>query len=120
MDKIIIKEAQFMCNVGVSQEERAKKQNIVVDAELFFNFKKASSTDDIKHTVNYSEIHSLIKKIVEKKEYKLIEALAENIAEGILNNYQAKKIIVKVKKPMALAKKNVKYAAVEITRAKHG
>ena len=105
-----------MCNIGVSQEERAKKQNIVVDAELFLNIRNASATDDIKQAVNYSEIHSLIKKIAEKKEYKLIEALAENIAEEILKNYQVKKVIIHVKKPMALAKKNVKYAAVEITR----
>ena len=109
-----------MCSIGVSQEERARKQNIFVDAELFLNFMKASYTDDIKHTVDYLEIHSLIKKIAEKKKYKLIEALAGNIAEGILKNYQVKKVIVKVKKPKALSKKNVKYAAVEITRSKHG
>ena len=120
MDKIIIKEAQFRCNIGVSKEERAKKQNIVVDAELFFGIKKSSSTDDIKHTINYSQIHSLIKNIAEKKEYKLIETLAENIAKGILNNYTIKKVIIRVKKSKALAKKNVRYAAVEITRIKHG
>ena len=120
MDKLIIKEAQFMCNIGVSKEERAKKQDIVVDAELFFNFKKASSTDSIKNTIDYSEIHFLMKNIAEKKEYRLIEALAENIANGILKNSQAEKVLVRVKKPMALAKKNVKYAAAEITRTKHG
>ena len=120
MDEIIIKEAQFMCNIGISEEERARKQNIFVDAELFLNIRKASATDDINHTVNYSEIHSLIKKIAEKKEYSLIEALAGDIADGILKNYQVKKVIVNVKKPMALAEKNVKYAAVEITRSRHG
>lgn len=120
MDKIIIKGAQFRCNIGVSKEERAKKQNIVVDAELLLGIKKAASTDDIKHTINYSEIHSLIKDIAEKKEYRLIETLAENIAKGILKNSPAKKVFIRVKKPMALAKKNVRYAAVEITRIKHG
>ena len=116
MDKIIIKGAQFMCNIGASKGERAKKQNIVVDAELFLNLSKASSTNDIRHTINYLEIHSLMKDIAEKKEYKLIETLAENIAIGILKNSSIKKVVVRIKKPMALAKKNVKYAAVEITR----
>ena len=108
-----------MCNIGVSQEERAKKQKILVDAELFLNLKKVSSTDNIKNTINYSEIHSLMKDIAEKKEHKLIEALAENIANGILKNFPAKKVLVTVMKPKALAKKNVEYAAVEIAR-KHG
>lgn len=120
MDKIIIKEAQFMCNVGVSKEERAEKQCIIVDAELFFNFKKVPSTDDIKNTIDYSQMHELIKNTAEKNEYKLIETLADNIAKEILKNLPAKKVIIMVKKPMALAKKNVRYAAVEITRIKHG
>ena len=119
MDKVIIKEAQFMCNIGVSKEERAKKQNIVVDVELFLNLEKASSTDDIKHTINYSEIHSLMKDIAEEKEYKLIEALAENIAKEILNKFSVKKVRVRIKKPEALANRNVKYVAVEILRKKN-
>lgn len=120
MDKIIIKKARFKCNIGISREERAKKQNIIIDVELFLNLRKASSTDDIKNSVDYSKIHSLIKSIAEKKEHKLIEALAENIANAVLKNFPAKKAVVKVVKPMALAKKNVKYAAVEIARSRHG
>lgn len=120
MDRIIIKEARFMCNVGVSEKEREKKQLVVIDAELFLYLKKASSSDDIKNTVNYSELHSVMKNVAENKRYKLIEAMAENIAKEILNNFSVKKIIVRVMKPSALSKKNVKYAAVEITRARHG
>lgn len=116
MDKIIIKEAKFMCNIGVSKEERAKKQSIFVDAELFFNLKKASYTDDIKNTIDYSEIYESIRNISEKREYRLIEALSEDIAKEILSNYPTKKIIIRVKKPL----RNFEYAAVEITRKKNG
>lgn len=112
MDKLIIKGARFMCNIGVSREERMKKQCIIVDAELFFNFKKASSTDNIKHTINYSEVYASVKNIAAKKEYKLIETLAEKIAEGVLSNYPVKKIILRVKKPLKYAE----YAVAEITR----
>lgn len=114
MDKIIIKNAKFRCNIGVSAKERSKKQEIIIDTELFFNFKNMN--DDIKNTINYSEVHSSIKKIVEKKEYKLIETLAEEIAKEILSNFKINKIVVKIKKPEALRKKNAGYAAVEITR----
>ena len=119
MDKIIIKNAKFKCNIGVTEKERGKKQEILIDAELFFNIKK-NLKDDIKNTVNYSEVHKTIKNIAEKKECKLIETLAGNIAKKILSDYQIKKIIVKAKKPKALHKKNVGYAAVELTRKKNG
>lgn len=119
MDKIIIKNAKFKCNIGVTEKEREKKQEIIIDAELFFNLKKDLG-DDIKNTIDYSEVHKSIKNIAEKKEYNLIETLADNIAKEILSNYQIKKIILRAKKPEALSKKNAEYAAVEIIRKKNG
>jgi dihydroneopterin aldolase len=120
MDKIIIKNAKFKCNIGITDKERRKKQEILIDVELFFNIKNTSSTNDIKNTIDYSKLHEAIRNIVEKKGYNLIETLAESIAKETLSDYLIKKIIVRVKKPEALRKKNVEYAAVEITRKKNG
>lgn len=115
MDKIIIKDAALFCNIGVSSKERSKKQKIFVDAELFLDTKKAANSDDIRYTINYSDVFSLMKSIAEKKEYNLVEALANKIAESILDKFNAKKIIVKVKKKIP----NMRYAAVEMTREKN-
>ena len=112
MYKIIISEAQFLCNIGISKKEREKKQEIIVDVELFLMTKKK--------IVNYSEVYDLLKDVVEKKEYKLIETMAENVAKEILNSFFIDKIIVRVKKPKALSNRNVKYVAVEIIRDKNG
>ena len=116
MDKITIKNAKFECNIGVTEKERRNKQKILIDAELFLNLKKASKTDSITNTINYSEIFKSIEKIASKKEFKLIEALAEGIAQEILSSYPIKKITVRVKKSLSYAE----YAAVEITRKKNG
>lgn len=123
MDKIIIKEAHFMCNLGVPNEERKKKQEIIVDVELFLNAEKMAlpffPSDDIKSTIDYSKAYNLIKQTVEGKEYRLIEAIAENLANKILDKFPVKQALVRVKKPKALAGRNVKYAAVEIIRDKN-
>ena len=37
MDKLIINHAKFRCNVGVTDKERGRRQNIFVDVELFFD-----------------------------------------------------------------------------------
>jgi len=118
MDKIIIKNACFLCNVGAAQEERRKKQEIFIDIELFLDIKKASQTDDINKAINYSTIHSSIKNLIENKEYKLIETIAEDIAKNILKNFDISKVLVKIKKPQALANRKVSYVGVEIVRTK--
>jgi len=127
MNKIIIKGAKFLCNVGVPEKERRKKQKIIIDIELFLTKKiafpsissnKFFSLDDIKNTVNYLEVYNTLKKRVENKEYRLIEAMAEDIAQEVLSKFSVQKILVRVKKPKAFGDMNVKYTAVEIIRKK--
>ena len=117
MDSIIIRDARFLCNVGVSAEERKKKQKILIDMELFLNLKKAAENDELKHTVNYSGVCSIVAKLIEKKEYKLIEAIAWDIAGVVLKEFNIKKAIVEVKKPGALHGM-ARYAAARIERFK--
>lgn len=119
MDKIIINSAHFLCNIGVTEEERKNKQEIIIDLKLFFDSLNAIQSDNIKNTINYSEIYELIKKIAEEKQYNLIEAMAENVAEEIFSNFNVNKVVVRIKKPNALADRNVKYVAVEISRSKN-
>jgi len=118
MDKLKIKEARFMCNIGISENERNTKQEIIADIELFLDFKEVAKTDDVADTINYSDVSKFLKDFISKKECKLIETLAEDIAVAVLKNFPAEKISVIIKKPNALA--NAKYASVEITRSKNG
>ena len=116
MDRIIIKDAALFCNIGVSAKERSRKQKIFADAELFLDTVKAAKKDDLKFTINYSDVLNLMKRIAGKKEYNLIETLANDIAERILDEFKVGKVTVKVKKMLP----NMKYAAVELTREKNG
>ena len=120
MDKITIKDASFLCNIGTTPQERIKKQEILIDIEMFSDFRKTIKKDNIDYALNYSKVHDSLKNVVEKNKYSLIETMAENIAKQILNKFSIKKILVRVKKPAALSTKNVKYVAVEIAREKNG
>lgn len=112
MDKIIIKDAEIFCKIGVTSKERGKKQKLLVTAELYFDTKRPASTDDIKNTINYSEVLNLIKVISGKKGYKLIETLANVIADVVMRKFKPEQIIVNIKKKVA----GMKHAAVEISR----
>jgi len=116
MDRITIKEAKFLCNLGCTEEERKTKQEIIIDLELFTDTKKSAGSKKLEDTIDYVEIHSVMKEVIERDEYILIETLAELIAGQILENFNIKQVLVRLKKPQALKDRNVKYAAVEIVR----
>ncbi len=116
MDRILIKDAPFLCSIGIKEEEREKKQEILIDVELFTHIRGSALTDRIEDTIDYAEVYQLISEEVEKGHFNLIETMAEKIAQLVLNNFDIERVSVKVKKPSALAHKGVRYAGVEIIR----
>jgi len=109
MDNIIIKNAICQCNVGITEQEQQTKQEIIVDLTIQKDLQPAATSDNIKDTLDYYALHQEVKNKIENKPYKLLETIAEEIAEMIPAS-----VTVTVKKPAAL--QNTKYAAVTITR----
>ncbi|HIJ11082.1 TPA: dihydroneopterin aldolase [Candidatus Woesearchaeota archaeon] len=116
MDKIILQECSFQAHIGVSDDERNTKQEILIDIELHTDITKAAESDNIDDTINYSAVHSLIKEKIDEKPYKLLETLAEELVTTLFTQFSVEKVTIRVMK--SLPKKNIKYAAVEIERAK--
>ena len=119
MDKIIIRNARFNCIIGILDHEKVKPQEIIIDLELFIEPVNSRLNDYIKNTIDYAEVHELIESEVNDSNFGLIETLAETIAAKVLGKFKISKILVRIKKPAALAHKNVEYAAVEIIRTKN-
>jgi dihydroneopterin aldolase len=118
MDKIVIKDAPFWCSTGIREEEREKKQEIIVDLELHTSVIRAAETDNIDDTIDYTEVYHHVRKEIEKKHYNLIETLAECVAQRIISNFNVSRVSVRIKKPAALSREKVAYTAVEVTREK--
>ena len=116
MDRIIVKNAPFLCSIGIKEEEREKKQEILVDIELFTDIRRGAGTDSIGDTIDYSAVYELIGEEVGKNHYNLIETLAERIAQRVLDNFKIEGVSITIKKPSALAHRGVRYAGVAITR----
>ena len=70
--------------------------------------------------MNYGTISHLIKEKMEEKNYRLIEAVAEQLAEEILLfDEKIRKVMVEVKKPWAPVGLPLKTVSVRITRSWH-
>ena len=119
MDKILMNNLGFYGYLGVLKEEATLGQKFFIDMELYLDTREAGQTDDMNKSVSYADVYELVKEIVENKRFNLLEALAENIAEEVLNKFDLLKgIMVRVKKPEAPVPGIYDYFGVEIKRAK--
>jgi D-erythro-7,8-dihydroneopterin triphosphate epimerase len=102
MDKIIIKDLLARCIIGVNDDERREKQDVVITIAISADLKKACVTDDFNDTVDYRAIKKTVLSIVESSRYYLVEALAERIAQACLEFNGVSGALVQVEKPSAL------------------
>lgn len=120
MDKILMKNLSFYGFHGVLPEENKLGQKFIVDASLYLDLKEAGASDEVSDTVSYAMVYEVIQYHLEIKQYKLLEALAENIAMEILKKYEkVQEIELTIKKPEAPVKGIFDYFAVEIRRKRN-
>jgi FolB domain-containing protein len=113
-DKIKIKDLLLRCIIGINDDERIIKQDVVINITLYCDLSISGSSDNISDTVNYKKIKNRIVTIVENSSYYLIERLAQAIADICLENSLIEKVIVSVDKPGVL--RFAKSVSVEIER----
>jgi len=117
MDKIYIRDLEFIGYHGVFEEEKKLGQKFFVSLELTTNLREAGLNDDITKTTHYGEVSESVKKIFFQKKYDLIETLAEDIAREVLLNYPLiSELKLEIKKPWAPIGIPLKDVSVEITR----
>lgn len=115
-DKILLSGAHFFAHHGVSAEEQRVGGRYVVDVELTYDLTRAGASDNLDHTISYAEVYEVVRAIVEGKSFRLIEALAENIAQTLLQQFPAHAVLVRVKKQPPPIQGIIDFAAVEIFR----
>ena len=116
-DKIILTGLELFGRHGCTEAERKYSQPFVVDAELEFDFSQAGKSDDLADTIDYVAVLADIRAIVEGTPRNLIETVAIEIAETLLNRHaklDAVKIILRKTDPPVDEK--FSGAAVEVTR----
>ena len=116
-DKIQLEGLVFYGFHGISPAEQELGQRFVVDLEVQRDLRPAGLSDDPADTINYSRMYRLVKEIMEGPSRKLLENLAESVAQGILENFEVATVRVRVKKPEVPMKGSIlSHASVEIFR----
>ncbi|MDO4997238.1 MAG: dihydroneopterin aldolase [Neisseria sp.] len=115
MDKIFLHGMKAETLIGVYEWERQQRQTLLLDLDIGVPRVSAKS-DDIADTVHYGEVCDAVRNSLREQQFLLLEALAEHIADLVLNDFAATWIRVRVVKAGILA--GVKEVGVEIERHK--
>ena len=102
MDKVFIKDLEVETVIGIYDWEREVRQLISISLVMDFDLTKAAKSDKIEDSLNYKKISKRIIQLAETLKSKLIENLAQKIADTILSEFTVSSIVVKVEKPGAL------------------
>ncbi|HLQ74094.1 MAG TPA: dihydroneopterin aldolase [Bacillota bacterium] len=87
MDKIILKNMHFYGYHGLFPEENKLGQRFNVDLELYADLSKAGKSDIMTDSIHYGEAFEIVREVVEGEAKDLIEAVAETVAEKLLNHF---------------------------------
>ena len=119
MDKIYIDNMKFYGYHGVYPEENKLGQRFNVDLVLECDLSNASKTDDIESTVHYGQAYEFTKEVVEGEPKKLVETVAEEIAQVLLAKFAIiTACTVKVIKPDPPIAGHYDAVAIEIKRSR--
>lgn len=116
LDRITIRDLEFRCIIGINDDERREKQDVVVNLTLGADLRAACRSDDIADTIDYKDLKKRILALAETSRFFLVEALAQAIADLCLANARVQEATVRVEKPTAL--RFARTVGVEITRSR--
>ncbi len=101
-DIIEIKDLLLRVIVGINPEERAHKQDVLINLRLETDLRKAGKSDNIDDALNYRTVCKQVIARVESSEFLLLERLAEEVANVCLAHPLMTHVQVSVEKPGAL------------------
>jgi FolB domain-containing protein len=114
MDRILISDLSARCIVGINEEERREKQEVLINIALYADLREAGRTDKFADAVDYRAVKKRVLALVEDSRFYLVEALAEAVAAACLKQPAVQQVTVRVEKPSAL--RFARSVGVEITR----
>lgn len=97
-DCITIRDLEVRYRVGVPDAERSVPQRLLLTLEMYHPFAGAAAADDLTRTIDYFAVSRWLLALGEGREWRLIEALAVEIAERVRQEFGVARVVVEVKK----------------------
>ncbi|HWQ42763.1 MAG TPA: dihydroneopterin aldolase [Desulfosporosinus sp.] len=115
-DVIHLRGLEFYAYHGALPEEQVLGQRFLIDMDLFSDLSQAGSSDQVEDTIHYGEVYQVIKACVTGDSHQLLEHLAEDLAQQVLEQFVCTSVRVEVHKPQAPISGIFRDVSVEIWR----
>jgi dihydroneopterin aldolase len=113
-DLIRVVDLEVFARIGVPDDERRDPQRLLVSLEMTVDsFSHAAATDNILRTVDYFKVAQRVKNFAADKPRRLVETLAEDLANDLLHMFPMQKLSLEIKKFIL---SDAQYVSVKIER----
>jgi dihydroneopterin aldolase len=113
-DVIHINGLETPARVGVTEAERAEPQRLLVSITMDPKYGLGRMGDRIERTIDYYDVAQFAKRVAGERPRNLIETLAEEMADALLDQYPLREVTVEVRK---FVLPDAAFVAVRVTRS---
>ena len=101
-DQIHICDLHLRAIIGINDQERRDRQDVLINLTLDTDTRVAGRSDDIGDAFNYRTLAKRVIGLVENSQFYLVEKLAAEVARLCLEDARVERVRVSVEKPGAL------------------
>jgi len=102
LDIVYIRELEVETVIGIYDWEREIRQTVSLDLEMGTDIRQAASTENIDNTLNYKTVSERLISFISESEFLLVETMAEEIAQIVLNEFPVPWLRLRLGKPGAV------------------
>ncbi len=119
VDQIEVKGIKALGTIGVLPEEQERAQPFEVDVTLESDLSQSGQTDELNDTVNYAEVVETVVNVITGEQHRLLERVAQRLADEILGIDQVEAVTVTVRKLRPPVPHLLDHSAVSIRRERN-
>jgi dihydroneopterin aldolase len=120
MDIIFLHDLRVDALIGIWEWERRIRQTVVIDLDMGVDIRRAARSDEVEDTLNYKQVAKRVQQFVADADFKLVETLAERIAEIVQGEFGVSWVRVRIFKPGAIRGARDVGVIIERGHASHG
>lgn len=87
MDTLFLRDFRLQMIIGIYEWERKVPQTVQLDLEIGLPHSRACQTDDVADSINYADVAQRIRDTIAQRDFNLVEALAEHVAQVVLTEF---------------------------------
>lgn len=103
MDRVFIEGLRVDALIGVYGWEREVRQTLMLDLVMAWDNRVPGMSDDVTQALDYGSVAEAVAGWVGESRFQLLEALAESLAQKLMDEFEVPGLQLTIRKPGAVA-----------------